>query len=80
MYPWLEGELLARCAGHIVVLATAVRLRWGRLVADLEQRGRTLPAMDTLVAARALHNSLRLVTRQEADFAHTGVEIVNPWR
>jgi hypothetical protein len=35
--------------------------------------------MDSLIAALVLHHALKLVTRNVADFAGTGVEIVNPW-
>jgi tRNA(fMet)-specific endonuclease VapC len=52
---------------------------WGNLVGQLEQNGRPLPAMDSLIAAIALQNSLSRVTRNEKDFAGTGVVIVNPW-
>jgi toxin FitB len=59
---------------------------WGNLVGQLEQNGRPLPAMDSLIAAMpsasaaiAIHNSLSLVTRNEKDFAGTGVVIINPW-
>jgi toxin FitB len=52
---------------------------WGNLVGKLEQNGRTLPVMDSLIAAIAIHNSLSLVTRNEKDFAGTGVVILNPW-
>ena len=36
-------------------------------------------ALDSLIAAINLQNSLSLVTRNEHDFAGTGVLIVNPW-
>ena len=52
---------------------------WGNLVAELEQNGRPLPVMDSLIAATALQNSLTLVTRNEKDFAGTKVVIINPW-
>jgi predicted nucleic acid-binding protein len=52
---------------------------WGNLVAELEQNGRPLPAMDSLIAATAIQNSLTLVTRNEKDFAGTKVLIINPW-
>jgi hypothetical protein len=59
---------------------------WGNLVGQLEHNGHSLPAMDSLIAALAkpaegiaLENSLSLVTRNENDFAGTGVVIVNPW-
>lgn len=52
---------------------------WGNLVGQLEQNGRPIPAIDSLIAAIAIHNSLSLVTRNEKDFAGTGVVIINPW-
>ena len=54
-------------------------LLWGELAGRLEKQGRSLPVMDSLIAAIALQNSLFLVTRNENDFAGTDVEIVNPW-
>jgi len=77
---WLEGDLMARFRGRILSLDGAVMLTWGRFVAELEHAGRTLPAMDSLIAATVRHYGLRLVTRNEKDFAGSGMEIVNPWR
>jgi predicted nucleic acid-binding protein len=34
---------------------------------------------DALIAATALVHSMVVVTRNVADFAMTGVQIVNPW-
>lgn len=77
---WLTDELLARFQGRILPLDTAVMLTWGNLAATLERKGRKLPAMDSLVAAIALHGQLVLVTPNEADFADTDVTILNPWK
>ncbi len=52
---------------------------WGSLVGRLEPQGRVLPVIDSLIAAIALQNNLTLVTRNETDFAGTGVAIANPW-
>lgn len=41
---------------------------------------RTFPPNDALIAATALVHGLILATRNEADFADTGVTIVNPWQ
>ena len=35
---------------------------------------------DSLIAATALEYGLTLVTRNETDFAHAGVRILNPWQ
>ena len=77
---WLSGDLLLRFRGRILAIDTAVILRWGELTARLEGAGRPLPAMDSLIAALALTHNLHLVTRNEKDFAGTGVVVVNPWR
>lgn len=76
---WLNEELLVRFAGRILPIDTAVMLIWGQFTATLEQRGRKLPAMDSLIAALALKSGFTLVTRNEADFFDTGVTVLNPW-
>ena len=76
---WLEKELLGRFEGRVVPLDVDALRTWGRLTADLEARGATLPAIDTLLAASALHGDFILATRNEADFSATGVRLHNPW-
>jgi tRNA(fMet)-specific endonuclease VapC len=76
---WLEEDLLARFQGRILGLDAAVMLEWGRLVASVEQQGRTLPLLDSLMAAQALYHRHDLVTRNVKDFAGSGVHIFNPW-
>lgn len=70
---WLKGDLLIRFDGRILTLDVVVMLAWGALVGDLERKGRSLPAMDSLIAALALHHDCVLATRNEADFEGTGV-------
>ncbi len=77
---WLEQDLSLRFHGRILSLDVSVMLTWGQLVAELERKGRPLPAIDSLIAATALHYQFQLVTRNEKDFANTGVNILNPWR
>lgn len=76
---WLEGDLLTRFKDKILPIDTEVMLMWGELTADLERQGRKMPAIDSLIAAIALHGKLNLVTRNEDDFRHAGVPITNPW-
>jgi predicted nucleic acid-binding protein len=77
---WLHGDLLARFDGRILPIDVGTMLTWGSLVARLEQRGRILPAVDSLVAAIALHHGCRLATRNVDDFLDTGLTVVNPWQ
>jgi tRNA(fMet)-specific endonuclease VapC len=76
---WLHQALPHRFENRILGLDIDTMSLWGKLVAQLEQNGRPLPAMDSLIAATALKNSLTLVTRNEKDFAGTQVVIINPW-
>ena len=76
---WLNHDLLVRFEGRILSVDAPVMLAWGTLYASLERVGRPMPAIDSLIAAQALHFKLRLVTRNVADFEASGVEIVNPW-
>lgn len=52
---------------------------WGTLAAALEAKGRAIQPQDGLIAATAIRHGLHLVTRNNADFEHTGVLIINPW-
>lgn len=76
---WLEEDLLLRFRDRILPVDTAVMLSWGELMADLEKRGRRMPAIDSLIAATCLQGGLDLVTRNDRDFAHSGVTVVDPW-
>ncbi len=73
---WLEHELPGWFGDRLLPVDAAVADAWGRLQATAE---RTLPAIDSLLAATALHHHLRLVTRNTADFEIKGLETVNPW-
>lgn len=73
---WLEHELPAWFGERLLTIDAAVADTWGRLQATAE---RTLPAIDSLLAATAIHHHLRLVTRNTTDFDIDGLEVVNPW-
>lgn len=73
---WLEVDLPGWFEDRILPITIEVADRWGLLVATA---GRPVAVLDTLLAATALHHGLRVVTRNEEDFAFPGVEVVNPW-
>ena len=80
LHTWLKEDLLVRFEGNILPLDTDVLLEWGALTARLESAGKTMPAMDSLIAASALSKKMMLVTRNVSDFEDAAVEIVNPWK
>ncbi|MBK6386050.1 MAG: type II toxin-antitoxin system VapC family toxin [Rhodoferax sp.] len=73
---WLEHDLRDWFGSRILPIGPDVADHWGRLLA---QAGRPVPAIDSLLAATALHHDLRLVTRNTRDFDYAGLEVINPW-
>ena len=62
--------------GRLLDIDAQVADRWGQLQA---RAGRTLPAIDGLLAATALQHDLTLVTRNTRDFDGFAVRLINPW-
>lgn len=74
---WLEHDLPDMFKDKILPINFSVADRWGRLQSQTQ---RTLPAIDSLIAATALHYDMALVTRNVNDFLDcVGLEIINPW-
>lgn len=74
---WLEHDLPQMFGERILMISLQVADRWGRLQGQVK---RTLPAIDSLIAATALHHDMTLVTRNVEDFSDCyGLEIINPW-
>jgi predicted nucleic acid-binding protein len=76
---WLNDDLLVRFEGNIVPLDIDIMVEWGRITARLELAGKTMPAIDSLIAATVLARKMTLVTRNVSDFEGTDAEIANPW-
>jgi predicted nucleic acid-binding protein len=71
---WLDEQVLPEFAGRVLPVDRAVAQRCARLHVPDRRSER-----DALVAATALVHGLTVVTRNVADFAPTGVPIINPW-
>ncbi len=76
---WLRSELPLRFEARIVRVDGAIADEWGRLVARRDAQGRTIHAMDALIAATAQVHGLTLVTRNTADFELSVKSLLNPW-
>ena len=76
---WLEVDLQTRFAGRILAVDGAVADRWEWIMAQAQVKGMTLPVVDGLIAATALHHNLTAVTRNVSDFAVVGLSVINPW-
>lgn len=71
---WLEDRVLVDFGGRIFPVDVPVARRCAALhVPDRR------PERDAMIAATALVHGLTVVTRNIADFAATGVSLLNPW-
>jgi toxin FitB len=70
---WL-GDVIAGFGDRVLPVDTAVAEEWGRMNAI-----RPVPVIDALLAATAKANGLTLVTRNGADVAGLGVDVLNPF-
>ncbi len=71
---WVDG-IETIFADRVLPIDAAIARRWGELSAN-----RSLPVVDTLIAATAISHGLTLVTRNIRDVESTGVPLVNPWQ
>lgn len=76
MRAWFDNIVSNVLAGRIIAFDVAVASTWAE--ARL-QSPRTLPMLDSLIAATALARDFIVVTRNEKDFEAFGVEVFNPW-
>jgi predicted nucleic acid-binding protein len=76
---WLEVELPERFRGRILPIGGRIADIWGAKAGQLRTKGITLPVVDGLVAATAVHHGLNIVTRNVSDFATWSVTVINPW-
>jgi predicted nucleic acid-binding protein len=75
---WFD-RVITRYRERILPFRLETATVWGRLVADLERRGRILPIIDSFIAAIALEHDLTIVTQNIADFAPTKAKVLNIW-
>jgi predicted nucleic acid-binding protein len=71
---WLENTILANFSGRVLPVDTPVARRCAALHVPDRRSER-----DALIAATALVHRMAVVTRNTADFAATGVKLLNPW-
>jgi predicted nucleic acid-binding protein len=71
---WIDGHILPRFDGRVLPIDSTVALRCARLHIPDPRSER-----DALIAATALVHGMTIVTRNLADFAGTGADVVSPW-
>ena len=86
---WMESHVLPAFAGRVLPVDTPVALRCAALHVPNPRSYRGpqrqvfvdgVVYRDALIAATALVHGMTVVTRNVADFAPTGVAVLNPWQ
>ena len=75
---WLTA-LIDRFSARILPIDIAIADRWGHLAGICRAKGTTLPVIDGLLVATALHYDLTLVTRNVKDIQGSGADTLDPW-
>lgn len=76
---WVEEDLTARFEGRLLSIDERIAQAWGVLLAHSRKQGKTMHAVDALLAATAKIYSFTLVTRNAKDFAVAGIRVLNPF-
>ena len=72
----LAAELFA---GRILPFTSEAAHWYGELLWQRERLARPMATADAVIAATALAHEVPLATRNVADFAEIGLELINPW-
>jgi len=75
---WLLSDLIPRFKDRILNIDEHTVSIWGTMKGDAFKRNRTLPVIDSLLAATAIQHNLILATENTKDFIETGVRLINP--
>jgi len=79
LHNWVDNDLNERFRNRILNIDMHVAIQWGKIQGIAEKSGKTMPAIDSLIAATALTHHLTVVTRNTADMEESGVALLNPW-
>ena len=66
-------------AGRVWPFSSEAAHWYAQLLRRREQLGRSMATTDAVIAATALAQGATLATRDGADFADIGLELINPW-
>ncbi|MBT7311438.1 hypothetical protein HN843_06705 [bacterium] len=72
-------DVIKQFKDRIIDFDIKVASVWGKIQAKSELEGKTMPAIDSQIAACAIANNMTVVTRNTSDMEPSGVSLINPW-
>ena len=79
LHNWVGNDLKERFLNRIIDIDMRVAMMWGKIQGMAERAGRSMPAIDSLIAATGLIHHLTVVTRNISDMKESGVALLDPW-
>ncbi len=76
---WVENDLKERFRNRVLDVDTDVAMIWGKIQGLAEKTGRSMPAIDSLIAATGITHHLTVVTRNGSDMEESGAVLFDPW-
>ena len=53
---------------------------WAQMTVRAEVQGKSMASFGSIIAVTAHAHECQLVTRNVRDFAHAGIDVLNPWQ
>ena len=79
LHHWVNHDLKERFNNRILDFDLKSATIWGKIQADSEMQGKSMPAIDGQIAAIGIRYDLTVVTRNIKDMESSGVILLNPW-
>ncbi len=74
-----DGLMAELFTGRVLPFTSEAAHWYAELLRRRERMGRPMATADAVIAATALAHGAALATRDVADFADIGLELINPW-
>ena len=79
LHKWVNFDLKERFDNKILNIDINTATIWGKVQAQSELTGQTLPTIDGLIACTGIAYDLTVATRNIKDMKVSGVSLVSPW-
>lgn len=75
----VSSKIMSLFEDRILSFDKNTALAFAAVTTATEKVGRPMSFADTAIAATTAQHGFTLATRNEADFEHAGIKVINPW-